>query len=801
MRNVRRMSMLVAVAASIAALAMYGDPSSFAGDAGRAASEPAPKKAEGPKGQAAPPSRPQDTKGGSPATEAPAKPSPVKSQPAQTRKVESQAKKAEDEPQGLRGLLPPHVPEDLSADQFAMLGGNWADWSRAAAEEVARLYERLPADLTAQRRLVKALQDRLSVMETALADQRYAPIFDPLATLYGRLSRRVAVADAILDVLQQDPVARKKQRLAEAADRLKATVETLRRYLSSLPNGQGWLAYLHADALTKIAASRDSSSEALAELKKAEARLQPDQKNLADSQRAFLTKPEFVELRRAVESYRDAARQAEKKPEAAERKRVRGQLAELVAALEDYEQHHSSAAAKRVRAAYSALRRNTTYDITALTNALRLHYFNYNLRVVAAEAFLDRLVAQDREDTGPVDDWILGAKVDGQQWTQSHVGIDLKPSDRGARFDITLSGITQSQTQGVTEDATIYTYGYHRFWASKEVTFDGERFSTAEAQIYVEPSNTTTGASTHLNGLPIFGGIARGVAVREAQRRRPESEAEAAARVRRRVLPEFNAEVEKQFKQANEDLQKRVIVALKEWDLYPTACSIYTTDQQLLIRTQLMGPGELAASLPNPSVTTTKGLVIHVHESLINNTIRRMKLAGRTVTDAELRKEIEHAISRLLGRPFSFSDQAQGATKSESAEQAGPTTLVFDKIDPIRLRFADGKIILTIRTGLKQEEGKEDIPTQVITVPLELKLEGDRIVVHRGSVSVSPVERPKSRFQQIARAGVVRKKIQLALPDRQTDRLLHIHREGQEPIEAAVTAIKIQDGWLSVVIE
>ncbi|NOX55302.1 MAG: hypothetical protein GXP27_12865 [Planctomycetes bacterium] len=787
MRNVRRTSVLMAVVPGVLALALYGYTSGLAADTGQPAAQPKAKKAEKP-------AKAQPKKTPSKKT---TKPSPAKKSPALPKKPKTE--KAQAEPQGLQGLLP---SEDLTAEQFAKLGGNWADWSRATAADVAKLYEGLPQDLTAQRRLVQALQARLTVMETALADPRYAPIFDPLATLYGRLSRRVAVATALLDVLQQDPAARKKQRLTEAAERLSASVQTLRKYLSPIANGRGWLTYLHADALTRIATSRDTSATALAELETAEARLQPDQKNLAATQREFLTKPEFVELRRAVESYRDAARQAEKKPSAAERKKLRSQLANLVAAIDEYEREHTSAAAQKVRAAYKALRLNTAYDTTAITDALRLHYFNYNLRVVAAEAFLNRLVEQEREDTGPVDDWILGAKVDGQQWTQSRVGIDLKPSDRGARFEITLSGITQSQTQGVTDQATIFTYGYHRFWATKEVTFDGERFSTAEAQIYVEPSNTTTGASTRLNGVPIFGGIARGVAVREAQRKRPESEAEAAARVRRNVLPQFNAEVDKQFKQANEDLQKRVIVALKEWDLYPTACSIRTTDQQLLIRTQLMGPGELAASLPNPSVTTDKGLVIHIHESLINNTIHRMKLAGRTVTDAELKKEIEQALSRLLGRPFSFSKQTASGAKSESAQkEAGPTTLVFDKVDPIRIRFVDGKIILTIRTGLKQEDGKEDIPTQVITVPIELKLEGDTIVAHRGSVSVSPVERPKSRFQQIARAGVVRKKIQLALPDRQTDRFLHIRREGQEPIEAAVTALKIQDGWLSVVIE
>ena len=704
---------------------------------------------------------------------------------------------------GLAGILPTKVPVGLSADAFGALDGNWEQWGKDVGKQVEAFYAKLPSDPAEQRAQIEALQRRLKVMNKALSDSRYRQIFDPLATLYGRLSRRVEMAEAILDVLEQDPEVSKRKRLESVSQSLAKSVESLRAYLNSLENGEGWVAYAKLSELKQIAETEKPAAVGISTLKGVLKDIQPDESQMTSEQTAFLNEPAFVEFREAIQSYLDAAAQQESPRTPADKENLRAEFKRLVTSLEGYEEENSEEQTAAARTAYSTLRKTRTCDLTPVTDALRLHYFNYNLRVTASETFLQRLVEQKREDNGPVDDFILGAKVDGQQWTSSEVGIDLKPSYDGVEFDITLRGVTQSRTNGVTDQATIYTSGYHQFWAAKQITFDGERFTTAPARIDVDANNTTTGASTRMNGVPLFGSIARGIAVKESQKRRPQSEAITVGRVSDRVLPEFNSEVDQQFSKANDDFGGKVVAALKDFGLYPTSSSIRTTDDALLLRTQLMDTSELAGGLPNPTVTSPTGIVIHVHESLINNSLDRTKLAGRTVTDQEMAAELEKALSRVLGRSFKFSDLSKEAEKTEEAsgEDEGPATLMFAKSDPIRVKIDDGVMTLTIRTGLKQEEGKEDIPLQVITVPLEFRIEGDKIVASRGAVSVSPVENPPSRFKQIARAGVVRKKIQAALPERKSDRLLHLKREGQEPLEVAITSIKTQDGWLSLVIE
>ncbi|GIS63566.1 MAG: hypothetical protein CM1200mP2_57910 [Planctomycetaceae bacterium] len=64
------------------------------------------------------------------------------------------------------------------------------------------------------------------------------------------------------------------------------------------------------------------------------------------------------------------------------------------------------------------------------------------------------------------------------------------------------------------------------------------------------------------------------------------------------------------------------------------------------------GFGELAAGLPNPPIVSKTGLVLHLHESAINNAIDRMKLAGKTMTEEDLQAEVEGRFRRSWAASF-----------------------------------------------------------------------------------------------------------------------------------------------------
>ena len=694
---------------------------------------------------------------------------------------------------GLEEILPAETPEALSDEEWAALGGNWKSWSAGVAAEVTRLYESEGASIAEQRKLIASLKRKLNVMERALADERYQSIFDPLASLHGRLERRVAIAEAVLDTLELDPKAVKAARLRSAARSIAAAVGHLEADLKKIPGGSAWLTYVRADTLRKLSAG---GTAALPVIEKVSRRLKATG-GLKPAQRTFLARPSFRRLAGTIDAYVAASKRSYR---AADVKKLRPVLADLVEAIEDYETDFQSTAADRMTVALQAIGRLVPDGGERIRGVVKSEYHLDNFRVVASEKFLDRLVHNVHDEKGEVVDFILGADVSGKQTTHTVTGIDLKPDNHGIRLDLVVSGRTRSDTAGVTSQATIYTHGDHTFRVRKPIIFDGDRFAPRPGTISVDPNNYTVGASTGVSWIPLLGGLADSYAMGQARAKQSESEAIAADRVRKRVLPEVNKQVDKKFKDANEHLHDGFYKNLKKLDLFPTSRSYRSTATQMYLTSLIAGKKELGSDTPVMTVPVGNGLVIQTHASVLNNGVNRIGLAGKTLTDDQVKQTLENFFSTFLGYKVKL-DPKGGKKKAAKAKTAkGPNVMVFDARDPVRFRIDNGVVNLILRAGFKQT-GKEDVPEQEITVPLILRIEGDQIILKRGNVKVAPVSRPKSTSKQIATAGAIRKKIQSAIQDQTMNRVVMVKRHSEKDFPVTVTDIKAIDGWLIIRVE
>ena len=117
---------------------------------------------------------------------------------------------------GLRGILKNEVPTGLTPDSFSDLTGNWSAWGKGVSELVTKLYTDEKLDAAAQRGLLKQLQKKIHTIDKAIADPRFASLYDPLASLRGRLARRVDVDLAILNTLELKPEEVKAERIKTA---------------------------------------------------------------------------------------------------------------------------------------------------------------------------------------------------------------------------------------------------------------------------------------------------------------------------------------------------------------------------------------------------------------------------------------------------------------------------------------------------------------------------------------------------------------------------------------------------------
>lgn len=696
---------------------------------------------------------------------------------------------AADEPAtatGLRGIVQTSICDDLN-DVIASLPATWRKWGDELAIELSKLYGPDNLDVAAQRKLLGSLRARIKTARTHLADPRYRAITTELLTLQGELRRHVDLAEAALDTLEA-PANVREGRLSEVSAKLAVEARTVRDYLNSIANGEGWIRYLGVEKLADAGSNPVEQNVALLTSLLQKFRNAGQISNVKS--REFLGR--FSSLEHAAGRYLAVANAPQVQPNSTA---LRSALQSLLHALEEYDAQHGKVQAGAVRKAFDAVRAAAPDGGDRIALALRNNYFNYNMRVVANEDFLNRFVSQQRNENGEVVDCILGANVYGEQTTASQVSLDLKPSNRTARFDIVVQGHVNSNTSGTTDQATVYTIGNHDFTAAKEINFNGDRFWTQPARIDVQANNNTYDAETKFGWIPILGGVARRIALGRAEEMRGESEAIAASRVQDKALPKFDSEVDREFGingTFNPKFQKNVAARLQELGVYPDAKSYSSSETQLLVATRLMATEELGADEPVASLYPAQGMTLMLHESLMNNSLDRMNLNGQTLTEDQLRDRFSERLSKLLNREVKFPEGKKGEGK-------GPAVMVFDQLDPIRFRVEKGLVKVILKAGFKQED-KEDIPPQIVTIPLKISIVGKNVVIEQGGVEVAPVAKPESPAKQIARAGVIKRKLETALPRREVDRTYTFDRHNHR-VDAALTRYRAADGWLALTFE
>lgn len=716
-------------------------------------------------------------------------------------------------PQGLKGILPQEVPAALNADAFQSLGATWQEWSQGAAAAIVDFYK-AEGDIAAQKAALAKVKVKLGVLNKAISDAQYSMILEELLAIRGPLSRRVAVAEAVLTTLEADAATARAAAAQASGAQVSSAFVALKADLDPIPGGAAWIPFIGGDALGSAWAASVDSDATIEALKATHAKLALRATLTDEAQKAFLSRTSFVTLGSAIEAHLATVESAKKPVDLAA---TRAALAELVDALESYETYSSSVDAGEVRAAADKLSGVAPDGGAAVKAALNEHYFNLNLRLIASETFLNRLLSDCRIEQGQVCDYILGAQVGGWQTTSTGITVDVKPSDYLARFDVVLSGVVQSTTAGRTPQATIYTSGYHTFHSTKEVTYDGMKFGTGPAATGVNAHNTTTGARTRLSGFPILGKITENIAMRAAADRRPEAESIAAGRVWSRVTPRFDEEVDKAFNKASGELDSQLVAGLKETGLYPDRQDLASTDDQVWLSSRLMGDGKLGGAMAEPTLLSVgSGAAMLMHESVVNNAIDQIGFNGKKMSEAELRLHVEAFLSKALAREFKFRSPeaaavgeapapaaadvapapapAEGAAAEEPEDKA-PAKLAFAENDAVRVQFRGGNLYLVIRAGLEREN-EEPIPAHEIVVPLMLSVSGDKLVVKRDALEIAPLEGEVKPLQQ----RVMNTRISKALPDREVDATFKLKTTDKE-VPAKVTGIQIVDGWIVVRVQ
>jgi hypothetical protein len=278
--------------------------------------------------------------------------------------------------------------------------------------------------------------------------------------------------------------------------------------------------------------------------------------------------------------------------------------------------------------------------------------------------------------------------------------------------------------------------------------------------------------------------------------------------------------VDKLIQDSNSRLHSQLHKRLREAGISPAVVRARSNQTFLRLSAEISDKEELAGDIAPSIGYENAGLVLQLHETLLTNSVHRMKFSGQTMTDAQVKAELERFLSLLAGRKIEIGKTAAATPTAFKAVPPGPSApgakpapapapaaapeqsgdnslMVFDKDDPIRFTIENGEISLVIRAGIKQE-GKEDIPTQSITVPLRLSVKGKQVLVDRGTVQVAPATAGADRTTQVVRAGVMRKKLESVITPMALDGVIHVPREGRPDADLTISDIKAFGGWLTI---
>ena len=411
-----------------------------------------------------------------------------------------------------------------------------------------------------------------------------------------------------------------------------------------------------------------------------------------------------------------------------------------------------------------------------------------NLRLTVSESFLNRAIAQERVDPGPVRDVILGAQVTGQQKTVSKTRVDFIPSSEKARAALVLNGDVQSLTTGVTPQAKIDTAGQQQFVGVKEVYFDGVQLTTRHATVFIRARNQTIGATTPLTGT-LLEGFANRIAYQAAERQKTAGEAVARDRLAEKLFPSFDGEVDAQLAKANQQLEP-----LRKWldsaKLLPSSQSVWTTDTHLF-HELLLGDSKPETAIPevNGPADGENGLRLSIHESLLN-TLADRGLKGFKTTDKKLR-ELEKQFSSAI---------ADGDDPASAGTDGFVTDIEFDEVEPLTIRLERDRMVVTIKAHFKPA-GQSVVPPMTVTIPYQAELIGNKIRLVAGKPRVVTQDRADPAAPQTFLETTIQKVVEAELIPLEFERTLPANLWPATGPAPRVTSIKSDNGWVNIAID
>jgi hypothetical protein len=194
--------------------------------------------------------------------------------------------------------------------------------------------------------------------------------------------------------------------------------------------------------------------------------------------------------------------------------------------------------------------------------------------------------------------------------------------------------------------ATFHNNSESTYSARKEVELTMHGIQMAPAAVDVDNQIELQGLETNFDGIPLFNGIARGIARSQHEQNRPAMNEEVKNKVATRAKQQIDEETNARLSKVSQKLDEKLLHPLASLSLGPTLIAAETTPVRMTMRLRVATGEQLAASTPRPQAPADSLISMQLHESTLNNMLGQLELDGQTMTVAELRKRIADRFNR-----------------------------------------------------------------------------------------------------------------------------------------------------------
>jgi hypothetical protein len=231
---------------------------------------------------------------------------------------------------------------------------------------------------------------------------------------------------------------------------------------------------------------------------------------------------------------------------------------------------------------------------------------------------------------------VVNVPVYGHSTTYSRVFARFVPDPNRIRIALVASGTVASDTIAMSGPAKFYDSGRSKFEVQKLMVLGPAGLSVWPTLSSAENSNYLVSMETDFDGMPIFGGLVRGIALSQRSEASGEARMEVEKKVATKAAQQFDAQVRPHLIKAASSVQKKQLATLDRLGLELVPVSLATTEMRITGRMRVAAPEQLGAHTPRPRAPSDSWFSMQLHQSALNNVLQQLDLEGRTFDLPEL---------------------------------------------------------------------------------------------------------------------------------------------------------------------